>query len=231
RLNDQLDSLEAENKSLLNDSAVYKKLLDGVERHSYEKLSETLGSTEKEIEEITGDITLMKKEIARKEALEKEISKKSTEIQQSKFDYEKNNDKMNQLKERLEEFKAETSFDGHSDFQNYMDRQKEAVRKFKLEKGQLEAQQDELNKALTEVTQSLKHSRDSLKENQSAIVAQSKVVDSFPEKEPFIDRSELRQILSRTDIAAKEQEVRAFHQEKSSTDQQISDIEKELVQK
>ncbi len=230
-LKDKLEALETENQSLEKDFDVYKKILDGVKRHPYDELSAELANTEREIEKITGNISSVKKEIARKDSLEKEISRKSTEIQQSKFDYEKNNDKMKQLKELMEEFKAETSFDTYAEFQDYMVRQKAAVRKFKMEKEQLEQKQDELNKSLTAVTQSLKHSRDNIKENQTAIVAQSRVVDAFLHKEPFIDRSELRQILNRTDIEDKEKEVRAFHQEKSSTDKQIGDIEKALVQK
>src|SRR5699024_5801891 len=113
----------------------------------------------------------------------------------------------------------------------YMAKQKEVVRQFKVKKEQLEAEQIQLNKKLTAVSQSLKHNRESIEENQSAIVAQSEIVDAFLQKEPFIDRSELRQILNRTDIESKEKEVRAFHQEKSATEKRIAEVEQELVQK
>src|SRR5699024_10640742 len=99
----------------------------------------------------------------------------------------------------------------------------------KLNKEQLEQRQDDLNKEITVVSQSLKHSADSIKENQATIVTLSEVLDEFLHREPFLDRNELRQILRQTDIEAKEKEDRTFHQEKISTERQMDEIEKTLV--
>lgn len=230
RLNAQLQSLEDEGKSLEGDSTLYKRLLSGMERHSYDELSRSLSVTKEEIAKVSDKISSVKKALERKEALDKEISKKSTQIQQSLFEREKNNDRLSQLKELLEEFKAETSSDNYDGFKNHMKEQQEAVRNFKMDKEKLEERQSDLNKEITVVSQSLKHSADSIKENQEKIVTQSEAVDAFLQKEPFIDRNELRQILSQTDIESKEKEVLAFHEEKRSTEKQIAEIEKTLVQ-
>lgn len=230
RLNEQLEELEDESKTLENDSKLYKTLLNGTERHSYDGLSQSFADSEEKIVKISDKIVSVKKALVRKDLLDKELSKNSTQIQQSKFAHEKNNDKLAQLKELLDEFKAETSFENYAEFRNYMEKQKEAVTRFKMKKDQLEKKQNVLSKELTTVSQSLKHSRESIEENQTAMIAQSEVVEAFLLKEPFLDRSELRQILNRTDIETKEKEVNAFHQEKSSTEKRIGEIEKELVQ-
>lgn len=230
RLNEQLEELEDESKTLENDSKLYKTLLNGTERHSYDGLTQSFADAEEKIVKISDKIVSVKKALVRKDLLDKELSKNSTQIQQSKFAHEKNNDKLAQLKELLDEFKAETSFENYAEFRNYMEKQKEAVTRFKMKKDQLEKRQNVLSKELTTVSQSLKHSRESIEENQTAMIAQSEVVEAFLLKEPFLDRSELRQILNRTDIETKEKEVNAFHQEKSSTEKRIGEIEKELVQ-
>lgn len=230
RLNEQLEELEDESKTLENDSKLYKTLLNGTERHSYDGLTQSFADSEEKIVKISDKIVSVKKALVRKDLLDKELSKNSTQIQQSKFAHEKNNDKLAQLKELLDEFKAETSFENYAEFRNYMEKQKEAVTRFKMKKDQLEKRQNVLSKELTTVSQSLKHSRESIEENQTAMIAQSEVVEAFLLKEPFLDRSELRQILNRTDIETKEKEVNAFHQEKSSTEKRIGEIEKELVQ-
>lgn len=231
RLNERLEVLEDENKSFGNDLKLYNELLNGTKRHSYDELSQSFTDTEMEIAGVSDKIAAVKKALDRKDVLDKETTKKSSQIQQSKFEHEKISDQLARLKELLEEFKAETSFENYGEFREYMAKQKEVVRQFKVKKEQLEAEQIQLNKKLTAVSQSLKHNRESIEENQSAIVAQSEIVDAFLQKEPFIDRSELRQILNRTDIESKEKEVRAFHQEKSATEKRIAEVEQELVQK
>ena len=229
-LNEQLELLESEGESLEDDSKLYERLLNGMERHSYDDLSKSFSETGEEIVKVSDKISSVKKALERKDVLDKKISKQSTQIQQYKFDQEKNNDRLAQLKELLEEFNTETSFDDYDGFENHMVKQQEAVRNFKLNKEQLEQRQGDLNKEITVVSQSLKHSADSIKENQATIVTLSEVLDEFLHREPFLDRNELRQILRQTDIEAKEKEVRTFHQEKSSTERQMDEIEKTLVQ-
>ena len=105
-LNEQLEELEAESRSLEDDSKLYKKLLNGTERHSYDELSQSFADAGEEIVKISDKIVSVKKALGRKDMLDKEISKNITQIQQSKFAHEKNNDKLAQLKELLDEFET-----------------------------------------------------------------------------------------------------------------------------
>src|SRR5699024_1950529 len=140
-LNEQLELLESEDESLEDDSKLYERLLNGMERHSYDDLSKSFSETGEESVKVSDKLSSVNKALERKDVLVQEISKQATQIQQYKIDQEKNNDRLAQLKELIEEFNTETSFDDYDGFENHMVKQQEAVRNFKLNKEQLEQRQ------------------------------------------------------------------------------------------
>ncbi|CAM4229200.1 AAA family ATPase [Lacicoccus alkaliphilus] len=227
-LNARLEKLKDENESLRHEERMYVKLLQDAERLPYDKLAEELEVIKASVSEADGELKDIKNRLERKETIQTERDEKSNLLHKGNIEIEKTGNRIGQLEEHLKDFSRETGFDDYSEFKYHMEHSKKEAEAYRQHKESLEARRDALNQDLTMLSQSMRHLKEMMDGDKETISGLSAVVDDFLDKEPFIDRAELHQLLSMHDMEAKEQEVHDFHREKSSIETQIDAIKKEL---
>ncbi|MCD2136731.1 AAA family ATPase [Salinicoccus halitifaciens] len=227
-LNARIESLKGEESSLQQERQLYKALLKDAERSSLQALAEEMASLEDESGCVSKELENARAERERKEVLQKEMTEKSNSLHEVNIKMEKNDHRRIQFEEHLNEFKKETGFSKYGDFKQHMEKIKKEAEAYRQHRKSLEERRDALNHEFTRISQSIRSLNEAVMSDKEKVREMTVIVDGFLNEEPFIDRAELHEILGRRDMDAKEQEVQAFHREKSSTDMQIEAVKKEL---
>lgn len=228
-LNARLENLKGENESLRHEEKLYVKLLQDAERLAHETLTEELEAIKASVTETDGALKDLKSRLERRETIQAERDEKSNLLHKGNIEIEKTANRLGQSEEQLKDFRSETGFVDYNEFKSHIENSKREAEEYRQRKESLEARRDVMNKDLTMLSQSIRHLEETMDRDEETIKGMTAVVDDFLNNEPFIDRAELHQILSQPGMEAKEQEVRDFHREKSSTETQIDSIKKELA--
>ncbi len=227
-LNARLEALEEERVSFREEERLYEELLRDAERSSHKRLSDELDALGTEAGQVNKELETLKMKLGRKEDVQREMTEKSDALHALNIEIEKAGSRLGRLETDLADFKNQTGFDDYSSFKSHIDKCERQAGEYRKRKKALEERREVLNSEFTKISQSIRHLNEALSADREKVNEMSAVVEGFLHREPFIDRDELHEILAKPDMDAKEEAVRNFHREKSSTDMQIEDVKKEL---